>query len=41
MTQAILVGLIAMFVTFEWLAGSSLITRPIVTGVLVGLVMGD
>ncbi|MFW2500118.1 PTS sugar transporter [Clostridium diolis] len=41
MTQAILVGLIAMFVTFEWCLGSCLITRPIVTGVLVGLVMGD
>ena len=41
MLQAILVGLIACFVTFEWTLGSCLITRPIVTGVLVGLVMGD
>lgn len=41
MIEAILVGLIAMFVTFEWCLGSCLITRPIVTGVLVGLVMGD
>lgn len=39
--KAILVGLIAMLVTFEWTLGSCLITRPIVTGVLVGLVMGD
>lgn len=41
MLQAILVGLIACFVSFEWTLGSCLITRPIVTGVLVGLVMGD
>lgn len=41
MIQAIFVGLIAMFVTFEWCLGSCLITRPIVTGVLIGLVMGD
>ena len=41
MLEAILIGLIAMGVTFEWTLGSCLITRPIVTGVLVGLAMGD
>lgn len=39
--QAILIGLIGMFVTFEWALGTNLGSRPIVTGVLVGLAMGD
>ena len=39
--QAILVGLVAMCVTFEWALGTCLASRPIVTGVLIGLVMGD
>lgn len=30
-----------MFVTFEWMLGTNLGSRPIITGVLVGLVMGD
>ena len=41
LTQAILVGLVAMCVTFEWALGTCLASRPIVTGVLIGLVMGD
>lgn len=41
LVQAILIGLIGMFVTFEWALGTNLSSRPIVTGLLVGLVMGD
>ena len=41
LAQAILIGFIAMFVTFEWMLGTNLGSRPIITGVLVGLVMGD
>ena len=41
LVQAVLIGLIAMFVTFEWMLGTNLGSRPIITGVLVGLVMGD
>lgn len=41
LVQAILIGLIGMFVTFEWMLGTNLGSRPIITGVLVGLVMGD
>lgn len=39
LVQAILIGLIAMFVTFEWMFGTNLGSRPIITGMLVGLVM--
>lgn len=39
--QAILIGLVAMCSTFEWALGTCLASRPIVTGVLIGLVMGD
>ena len=41
LVQAVLIGFIAMFVTFEWMLGTNLGSRPIITGVLVGLVMGD
>ena len=41
LVQAILIGLIAMFVTFEWMFGTNSGSRPIITGMLVGLVMGD
>lgn len=41
LVQAILIGLIAMFVTFEWMFGTNLGSRPIITGMLIGLVMGD
>lgn len=41
LVQAILIGLIAMLVTFEWMFGTNLGSRPIITGMLVGLVMGD
>ena len=37
LTQAILIGLVAMCVTFEWALGTCLASRPIVTGVLIGL----
>ena len=39
LVQAVLIGFIAMFVTFEWMLGTNLGSRPIITGVLVGLVM--
>lgn len=40
LVQAILIGLIAMFVTFEWMFGTNLGSRPIITGMLmvVGIV---
>ena len=41
LVQAVLIGFIAMVVTFEWMLGTNLGSRPIITGVLVGLVMGD
>lgn len=41
LVQAVLIGLIAMLATFEWMLGTNLGSRPIITGVLVGLVMGD
>lgn len=41
LVQSVLIGLIAMLVTFEWMLGTNLGSRPIITGVLVGLVMGD
>lgn len=31
LVQAILIGLIAMFVTFEWMFGTNLGSRPIIT----------
>lgn len=41
LVQAIIIGIIAMAVTFEWCIGSCLLTRPIVTGVLIGIAMGN
>ena len=41
MVTAILLGLVAMFANAEYLFGTSLLSRPIVTGVLTGLVLGD
>ena len=41
LVQAVLIGFIAMFVTFEWMLGTNLGSRPIITGVLVGLALGD
>jgi fructoselysine/glucoselysine PTS system EIIC component len=38
---SILIALVTMLVVFEWCLGTNLLSRPIVTGVLVGLVMGD
>lgn len=39
--QALLVGLIAAFGTFDTALGTSMIQRPIVLGPLVGLALGD
>ena len=41
MLTAILLGLVAMFANAEYLLGTSLLSRPIITGVLTGLVLGD
>lgn len=41
MVTAILLGLVAMFANAEYLFGTSLLSRPIITGVLTGLVLGD
>ncbi|WP_303984322.1 PTS mannose/fructose/sorbose/N-acetylgalactosamine transporter subunit IIC [Niallia circulans] len=38
---SILLALVTMLVVFEWTLGTNLLSRPIVTGVLTGLVMGD
>jgi fructoselysine/glucoselysine PTS system EIIC component len=39
--QSILIALVTMLVVFEWFLGTNLLSRPIIAGVLVGLVMGD
>lgn len=39
--ESILVGLIALGATFEWFLGTSLISRPIILGPIVGLFFGD
>lgn len=41
MIQALLLGLLAFFGKFDLLTGTSLITRPIVLGPIVGLILGD
>lgn len=41
MITALLLGLIAFVAQSEYALGTSLISRPIVTGMLTGLVMGD
>ncbi|MGL5313346.1 MAG: PTS mannose/fructose/sorbose/N-acetylgalactosamine transporter subunit IIC [Peptostreptococcaceae bacterium] len=41
MVNAILLGLVAMFANAEYLFGTSLLSRPIITGMLTGLVLGD
>ncbi|AYV74856.1 PTS sugar transporter subunit IIC [Niallia circulans] len=41
MMVSILLALVTMLVVFEWTLGTNLLSRPIVTGVLTGLVMGD
>ncbi len=38
---AILLGLVAMFANAEYLFGTSMLSRPLITGTLTGLVMGD
>ena len=41
MTSALLLGLIAFLAQCEYALGTCLISRPIITGSLVGLVLGD
>ena len=41
LVQAVLIGFIAMFVTFEWMLCTNMGSRQIITGVLVGRVRGD
>lgn len=41
MTEALLLGLVAFIAQSEYALGTSLISRPIVTGLLTGLVLGD
>ena len=41
MLRALLLGLIAFVAQSEFALGTSLISRPIVTGLFTGLVMGD
>lgn len=41
MLQAILLGLISMFGSAEYLFGTSCLSRPLVMGALTGIVMGD
>jgi fructoselysine/glucoselysine PTS system EIIC component len=41
LVTALLLGLVAFFVQSEYALGTSLLSRPLVTGLLVGLVMGD
>lgn len=39
--QAILLGCIAFIAQSEYALGTSLLSRPIVTGLFVGIVLGD
>ncbi len=41
LTESILVGLVALGATFEWFLGTSLISRPIILGPIIGLLFGD
>ena len=41
MTEALLLGLVAFIAQSEYAMGTSLLSRPIVTGLLTGLVLGD
>lgn len=41
MAEALLLGLVAFIAQSEYALGTSLISRPIVTGLLTGLVLGD
>jgi fructoselysine and glucoselysine-specific PTS system IIC component len=41
MLQAILLGVVAFIAQLDYATGDSMISRPLVTGVAVGLVMGD
>lgn len=41
LTQSILLALITAIIPIDWLTGTSNFSRPLVTGALTGLVMGD
>ncbi len=41
MVEALLLGLVAFIAQSEYALGTSLISRPIVTGLLTGAVLGD
>ncbi|MBS0970965.1 PTS mannose/fructose/sorbose/N-acetylgalactosamine transporter subunit IIC [Chimaeribacter arupi] len=41
MVEALLLGLVAFIAQSEYALGTSLISRPVVTGLLTGLVLGD
>ena len=41
MVEALLLGLVAFIAQSEYALGTSLLSRPIVTGLLTGLVLGD
>lgn len=41
MLQAILLGIVAFIAQFEYALGTSLLSRPIVTGLFTGIVLGD
>ena len=41
MLQAILLGIVAFIAQSEYALGTSLLSRPIVTGLFTGIVLGD
>ena len=41
MITALMLGLVAMIANAEYLLGTSLLSRPIITGLLTGIVLGD
>lgn len=41
LTQAVLLAVVTAIIPVDWLTGTSNISRPLVTGALTGLVMGD
>ena len=41
LVQAILLGLLTAFIVIDWMTGTNNLSRPIVSSVFVGLIMGD
>lgn len=39
--QAVMLGILTMFIVADWLTGTNNISRPIISSVFVGLIMGD